>query len=58
MKLTGHKTLAVYDRYAITDQGMLDDAAAKRAALHAAEAAKPDAAEDRKSIARVSGIRG
>jgi hypothetical protein len=49
MKLTEHKTLAVYARYAITDQGMLDDAAAKLAALHAAEAAKPDAAEDRKS---------
>jgi integrase len=54
MKLTGHKTLTVYDRYAITDQGMLDE----RAALHAAEAAKPDAAEDRKSIARVSESRG
>lgn len=38
MKLTGHKTEAVYRRYAITDAAMLQEAAAKLAALHAAEA--------------------
>ncbi len=29
MKLTGHKTEAVYRRYAIVDSGMLQEAAAK-----------------------------
>jgi integrase len=54
MKLTGHKTLAVYDRYAITDDGMLKDAAVKLAALHATEAEKLGSAEKRQSIAKVS----
>ena len=56
MKLTGHKTLAVYDRYAITDDGMLKDAALKLAALHAAEAEKLGSAEKRQSIAKVGGM--
>jgi integrase len=56
MKLTGHKTLAVYDRYAITDRGMLEHAAQKLDALHAAEAERLDAAENRKSIAKVSNL--
>jgi integrase len=38
MKLTGHKTEAVYRRYAITDSAMLQEAAVKLAALHASEA--------------------
>jgi integrase len=38
MRMTGHKTEAVYRRYAIVDSGMLQEAAAKLAALHAAEA--------------------
>ena len=38
MKLTGHKTEAVYRRYAITDAAMLQEATAKLAVLHAAEA--------------------
>jgi hypothetical protein len=38
MKMTGHKTEAVYRRYAITDSTMLQEAALKLAALHAAEA--------------------
>jgi integrase len=37
MKMTGHKTEAVYRRYAITDSVMLQEAAAKLSALHAAE---------------------
>jgi integrase len=37
MKLTGHKTEAVYRRYAITDAAMLQEAAAKLAAFHASE---------------------
>ena len=37
MKLTGHKTEAVYRRYAITDSAMLQDAVAKLAQLHGAE---------------------
>ena len=38
MKLTGHKTEAVYRRYAITDSVMLQEAAVKLAVLHASEA--------------------
>jgi integrase len=38
MKMTGHKTEAVYRRYAIVDGGMLKEAAVKLAALHAIEA--------------------
>ena len=37
MKMTGHKTDAVYQRYAITDSSMLQEAAIKLAALHASE---------------------
>jgi integrase len=37
MKLTGHKTEAVYRRYAITDSAMLQDAVAKLALLHETE---------------------
>ena len=36
--MTGHKTEAVYRRYAITDSAMLQEAAVKLAVLHAAEA--------------------
>jgi integrase len=36
MRMTGHKTEAVYRRYAITDSAMLQEAAAKLAILHAA----------------------
>ena len=53
MKLTGHKTEAVYRRYAITDSAMLQEAAEKLATLHAAEAAQT---EKRQSIAKVSSI--
>jgi integrase len=38
MKLTGHKTEAVYRRYAIVDSGMLQEAAARLGKFHAAEA--------------------
>jgi integrase len=41
MKLTGHKTEAIYRRYAITDSAMLQEAAVKLAALHAAESNSP-----------------
>jgi hypothetical protein len=53
MKLTGHKTEAVYRRYAITDSAMLQEAALKLAILHAAEA---ESEENRKSIAKVSAL--
>lgn len=45
MKLTGHKTEAVYRRYAITDSAMLQVAAAKLAALHASDANSPSSAQ-------------
>jgi integrase len=37
MKMTGHKTEAVYRRYAIVDETMLSEGAAKLAAFHASE---------------------
>lgn len=52
MKMTGHKTDSVYQRYAIVDEGMLQEAAIKLGAFHAAEAAAQK--EKRKSIAKVS----
>jgi integrase len=51
MKLTGHKTEAVYRRYAITDSAMLQEAALKLAVLHASETGSE---ENRKSSAKVS----
>jgi integrase len=38
MGMTGHKTEAVYRRYAITDSGMLQEAALKLATFHASDA--------------------
>lgn len=49
MKMTGHKTEAVYRRYAIAEAAMLREAAIKLAALHASEASQ----EKRKSHAKV-----
>jgi hypothetical protein len=43
--MTGHKTEAVYRRYAIVDSGMLHEAAVKLGALHAAAANSPIAAK-------------
>jgi integrase len=53
MKMTGHKTEAVYRRYAITDAAMLQEAAVKLAVLHAAEAGSW---ENCKSSAKVSAL--
>jgi len=39
MKMVGHKTESVYRRYAIVDEGMLREGAAKLAALHQADQA-------------------
>ena len=41
MRMTGHKTEAVYRRYAITDSAMLEEAAVKLAAFHAADSNSP-----------------
>ena len=35
MKMVGHKTQAIYSRYAIADEGMLKDAGEKLGRLHA-----------------------
>jgi hypothetical protein len=35
MKLTGHLTDAIYNRYAIVDSSMLEEGVAKLATLHA-----------------------
>jgi len=37
MKMVGHKTEAIYRRYAIVDEGMVREGAEKLANLHAAE---------------------
>jgi integrase len=39
MKMTGHRSESVYRRYAIVDEGMMRDAAAKLTALHASDKA-------------------
>jgi integrase len=49
MRMTGHKTEAVYRRYAITDSAMLQEAAIKLAAFHAFETISVE----RKSSAKV-----
>jgi integrase len=41
MRMTGHKTEAVYRRYAITDSAMLQEAAVKLAAFHVADSNTP-----------------
>jgi integrase len=41
MKMVGHKTEAIYRRYAIADEGMLRDAAAKLEQLHQADRLAP-----------------
>jgi hypothetical protein len=41
MKMTGHKTEAVYRRYAIVDKAMLIESGAKLQALHASHPDKP-----------------
>ncbi|MGD0291839.1 MAG: site-specific integrase [Candidatus Binataceae bacterium] len=41
MRMTGHKTEAVYRRYAITDSAMLQEAAVKLAAFHVADSSSP-----------------
>ena len=45
MRMTGHKTEAVYLRYAITDSAMLQEAAVKLAVFHAAESNRPSSAQ-------------
>ncbi|HUF43032.1 MAG TPA: site-specific integrase, partial [Verrucomicrobiae bacterium] len=37
MEMVGHKTMAIYSRYAICDESMLKDAAAKLEILHQQE---------------------
>jgi hypothetical protein len=37
MKLVGHKTQSIYQRYAIADEGMLKSAAQKLTLLHEAD---------------------
>jgi len=53
MAMTGHKTEAVYRRYAIVDSGMLREAARKLAAFHAAEQTQQGAGENCQSRVKV-----
>lgn len=41
MKMVGHKTQSIYSRYAIVDEGMLQDGAQKLAAFHALQKRPP-----------------
>ena len=41
MELVGHRTEAIYRRYAIADEGMLRDGAAKLSAVHEVEPTAP-----------------
>jgi integrase len=41
MAMVGHRTQSIYSRYAIADETMLKDGAARLAALHAADAQRP-----------------
>ncbi|HVB80023.1 MAG TPA: site-specific integrase [Candidatus Binataceae bacterium] len=43
MAMVGHKTESIYRRYAIADESMLKDGAAKLATLHGVDASKPKA---------------
>lgn len=47
MKMVGHKTEAIYRRYAIADEAMLRDAGARLAALHGAESGQGQAKSGR-----------
>jgi integrase len=47
IKMTGHKTESIYLRYAIVDSAMMQDAAAKLDALHAAEANSPNKVQNK-----------
>lgn len=59
MKLTGHKTEAVYRRYAIVDSVMLEEAAVKLAALHATEGRpQTSTTENRQSTGKVATVSG
>ena len=53
MAMTGHKTEAVYRRYAIVDSAMLQEAAAKLGVLHANEANSPSTVKVRALSAKV-----
>jgi integrase len=53
MAMTGHKTEAVYRRYAIVDSAMLQEAAVKLAVLHASEANSPSTVKVRALSAKV-----
>jgi hypothetical protein len=51
MRMTGHKTEAVYRRYAITDSAMLQEAAVKLATFHALESNRPSSVQVRELLA-------
>ena len=54
MAMTGHKTEAVYRRYAITDSAMLREAAVKLAVLHAAQAATIEKTQSSHKVTSIS----
>jgi integrase len=47
MKLVGHRTMSIYSRYAIADEGMLRDAALRLGRLHEAEERAPQKAAEK-----------
>ena len=52
MKMVGHKTQAIYSRYAIADEGMLKDAAIKLEQLHVSE--RETGSKDGQSLGKVN----
>ena len=54
MKMTGHRTEAVYRRYAITEAAMLREAAVKLAVLHAAETSREKRKSPQKSAPQMT----
>lgn len=50
MAMVGHKTQAIYSRYAIADEGMLRESATKLATLHQAEQRPGVALDDRRVV--------
>ena len=57
MKMVGHKTESIYRRYAIVDEAMLKEGAAKLQALHEAQAPPAPVIRLTKAPARSTSVR-
>jgi integrase len=57
MKMVGHKTESIYRRYAIVDEAMLKEGAAKLQTLHEAQAPVARVIRSRRRVARSTSVR-